>query len=60
MCLSFWMQALVCLFQSFLFRPNAVLSDGYHMQPDILALAAKVSLLATNDPTSFTLDDIKL
>ncbi|THU90505.1 Cloroperoxidase [Dendrothele bispora CBS 962.96] len=34
--------------------------DGYHMQPDVLALAVKVAFLTTDDPFSFTLDDIKL
>ncbi|THU91329.1 hypothetical protein K435DRAFT_576124, partial [Dendrothele bispora CBS 962.96] len=35
-------------------------SDGYHMEPDILAIAAKVATLTSRDPLSFTLDDIKL
>ncbi|KAK7446345.1 hypothetical protein VKT23_014551 [Stygiomarasmius scandens] len=34
--------------------------NGYHMQPGVLELAAKVSLLTSNDPFTFTLDDIKL
>ncbi|KAK7451221.1 hypothetical protein VKT23_012559 [Stygiomarasmius scandens] len=34
--------------------------NGYHMQPEILMLAAKASLLTSDDPVSFTLDDIKL
>ncbi|KAK7453337.1 hypothetical protein VKT23_012016 [Stygiomarasmius scandens] len=34
--------------------------NGYHMQPDVLALAVKVAALTSDDPFSFTLDDIKI
>nr|7ZNM_A Chain A, Artificial Unspecific Peroxygenase [Marasmius rotula]7ZNM_B Chain B, Artificial Unspecific Peroxygenase [Marasmius rotula]7ZNV_A Chain A, artificial unspecific peroxygenase [Marasmius rotula]7ZNW_A Chain A, artificial unspecific peoxygenase [Marasmius rotula]7ZNW_C Chain C, artificial unspecific peoxygenase [Marasmius rotula] len=34
--------------------------DGYNVQPDILILAAKVGLLTSPEPDTFTLDDLKL
>ncbi|THU90501.1 Cloroperoxidase [Dendrothele bispora CBS 962.96] len=34
--------------------------NGYHMQSDLLAGAVKISTLATDDPFSFTLEDIRL
>ncbi|KAF5354416.1 hypothetical protein D9758_010761 [Tetrapyrgos nigripes] len=34
--------------------------NGYHMQPDGLALAVKAATFTTDDPLTFTLDDIKL
>ncbi|KAK0475469.1 Chloroperoxidase [Armillaria novae-zelandiae] len=35
-------------------------SEGYNFDPSVLILAAKVGLLTTDAPDSFTLDDIKL
>ncbi|KAK0475471.1 Chloroperoxidase [Armillaria novae-zelandiae] len=34
--------------------------EGFNVDPDLLIFAAKVGLLTTNAPDSFTLDDIKL
>ncbi|KAK0225327.1 Peroxidase, family 2-domain-containing protein [Armillaria fumosa] len=34
--------------------------EGFNIDPSILILAAKVGLLTTNAPDSFTLDDLKL
>ncbi|KAK7444841.1 hypothetical protein VKT23_015159 [Stygiomarasmius scandens] len=34
--------------------------DGFNMQPDILTIAVKIAFLTTNDPFSFTLDDLKV
>ncbi|THU83442.1 Cloroperoxidase [Dendrothele bispora CBS 962.96] len=33
---------------------------GYNVQPEVLSLAVKLALLTSNDPSTFTLDDIKL
>jgi len=37
--------------------PNA---EGFNIQPEVLTVAAKLGLLTSNDPLSFTLDDLKV
>jgi len=54
------MQVLVCshVIQS---KPlHWKLEDGFNMRPDILTIAVKIAFMTTNDPFSFTLDDLKV